>query len=109
MGKFTIFRGSNLSYYFNFKASNGEKVLQSEAYLTKQACLGGISSVKTNAPYDSQYERKRSINNQYYFVLKALNNEIIGKSETYTSSQGMENGIRVVKTEAPIAPTEDLA
>lgn len=36
MGKFTIFRGSDLSFYFNFKASNGEKIIQSEAYSTRQ-------------------------------------------------------------------------
>lgn len=108
MSKFTIFNGSNSQFYFNFKASNGEKILASEGYHTKESCKNGIQSVKDNAPYDSRYERKRSTNNQYYFVLKAANGQVVGKSETYVSSQGMEHGISVVKADAPSAPTEDL-
>ena len=108
MGKFTIFKGSNSQFYFNLKASNGLKVLASEGYLSKDSCKNGIQSVKENAPYDSKYERKRSINYQYYFVLKAVNNQVIGTSEMYVSSQGMEDGIFVVKSEAPNASTEDL-
>ncbi|MCP4614401.1 MAG: YegP family protein [Planctomycetes bacterium] len=39
--------------------------------------------------------------NQYYFHLKAENNEIIGHSEGYVSKQGAENGISSVKANAP--------
>jgi uncharacterized protein YegP (UPF0339 family) len=63
--------------------------------------------VKQNAPNDSRYERKDSYNN-YTFNLKASNGEIVGRSETYTTSQGRENGIAAVKRDAPNAPTEDL-
>jgi uncharacterized protein len=107
MSKFTIFRGSNLNYYFNFKASNGEIVLQSEEYSTWFACRDGISSVKVNAPYDSRYQRLISVNGRHYFTLRAENNQVIGVSQMYASSQSMENGIHVVKTEAPSAPIED--
>ena len=44
MSKFTIFKGSNGNYYFNLKASNGEKVLSSEGYTSKIACQNGIVS-----------------------------------------------------------------
>jgi uncharacterized protein len=108
MSKFTIFRGSNLNYYFNFKASNGEIILQSEGYSTWTSCRDGISSVKANAQYDFRYQRLVSVNGMYYFTLRAANNQVIGVSQMYASSQGMENGIRVVKTEAPSAPIEDL-
>ncbi len=40
-------------------------------------------------------------------VLKAANGEIIGRSERYKATPGMENGIESVKTNGPIAPTED--
>ncbi|WP_430539317.1 YegP family protein [Luteibacter jiangsuensis] len=42
-----------------------------------------------------------------YFVLKAANGEIVGTSESYSSSQAMEHGIAVVKTIAPNAPVVD--
>lgn len=106
--KFTLFKGSNGQFYFNLKAGNGEKVLGSEGYSSKQGCEGGITSVKTNAPYDSRYEKKTSTNGSYYFVLKASNGETIGKSEMYATSAGRDNGIEVVKREAPSASTDDL-
>ncbi len=106
--KFSIFKGSNGNYYFNLKAGNGEKVLSSEGYIYKSSCQNGIQSVKDNAPTDSRYEKKTSLNSKYYFVLKAGNGEIIGTSEMYETSGGRDNGIEVVKREAPGAAIEDL-
>ncbi len=106
--KFTLFRGSNYQYYFNLKARNGERILNSEAYITKQGALAGINSVKANAPFDIRYNRKNSVDGKYYFTLHASNGETIGVSETYNSIQGRENGIAAVKSDAPTAPVEDL-
>ena len=107
--KFQVFKStSNFQYYYRLKAKNGENILSGEGYTTKQSCLNGIQSVKENAPYDSRYERKQSSNYQYYFVLKAVNGEIIGKSELYTTTTAREIGIAAVKKDAPSAPTEDL-
>lgn len=106
--KFEVFVSSrNLQYYFRLKSGNGEIILGSEGYVTKQGCLNGIASVKANAPYDSRYERKDSFQN-YTFNLKASNGEIIGRSENYTSSSGRENGIAAVKRDAPVARIVDL-
>lgn len=105
--KFTIFKGSNDQYYFNLKASNGEKVLSGEGYISKSSCLNGIESVKTNAPIDDHYEKKVSGNGKYFFVLKAANGEIIGVSEMYDITHGRDKGIGVVKLEAPDAQIED--
>jgi uncharacterized protein YegP (UPF0339 family) len=106
--KFEIKQGSTGQYCFNLKAGNGEIILSSETYQTKQGAKTGIESVKTNAPNDARYERKTASNNQPYFVLKAANGEIIGRSETYSSNSAMENGIESVKKNAPTAPVEDL-
>lgn len=108
MSKFTIFKGSNGNYYFNLKASNGEKVLASEGYSSKISCQNGITSVKENSHYDSRYEKKTSINSKYYFVLKASNGLVIGTSEMYETSYGRDIGITIVKSEAPTAWVEDL-
>jgi uncharacterized protein len=106
--KFEIKRGSTGLYRFNLKAGNGEIILTSETYQTKQGAERGIESVKANAPHDERYERKEASNNQPYFVLKAANGEQIGRSETYSSKSAMENGIESVKKNAPSATVEDL-
>lgn len=107
--KFQIFRStSNREYYYRLKARNGENILSGEGYTTKQSCLNGIESVKTNSQYDVRYEDEKSVNNQYYFNLKASNYEIIGTSEMYTTSSARDNGKAAVKRDAPRAGIEDL-
>ena len=78
-------------------------ILSSEAYETKQGAEKGVESVRKNAPEDSHYERKEAKNGEAYFVLKAGNGEPIGRSETYSSTGAMENGIESVKKNAPDA------
>jgi uncharacterized protein YegP (UPF0339 family) len=107
-GKFELRKSGGGQFYFNLKASNGEPILASEMYQSKAGAENGIESVKTNAPTDSRYERKTSNSGQPYFVLKAANGEPIGKSETYSSSAAMENGIESVKRNGPHAAVEDL-
>lgn len=107
--KFQVFKSSsNGEYYYRLKAANGEVILSGEGYVTKQGCLNGISSVKENAVYDSRYDRRTATNGQHYFVLKAFNGEIIGKSELYWTTSSRENGIESVKNTAPRAMIEDL-
>lgn len=106
--KFQVFKSkTNNEYYYHLKASNGEKILSGEGYVSKQSCLTGIASVKINAPFDSRYDRKNSLLN-YTFNLNAANGEIIGRSENYTTLSARENGISAVKNDAPTAPIEDL-
>ncbi|MCW4029927.1 MAG: YegP family protein [Candidatus Bathyarchaeota archaeon] len=50
---------------------------------------------------------KDSSNKQFYWVLKADNNEIIATSETYTTKQSCEDGIAAVKRSVPIASIVD--
>ncbi len=53
MGKYTLWKANNGQYYWNLKASNGEKICQSEGYVSKQGALNGIDSVKRNASSDT--------------------------------------------------------
>jgi uncharacterized protein len=108
MAKFEIFKGSDNQFYFRLKAGNGENILGSEGYTQKPSCENGIESVRKHSPYDSYYERRIASNMQYYFVLKASNGQVIGKSQMYASSQGRDGGIDAVKRDAPTAPIVDL-
>lgn len=107
MGKFEIKKASNGQFYFRLKAGNGETILSSEQYGAKPSCLGGIESVKKNAPVDARYEKKVSSNAKPFFVLKAANHEVIGTSELYQSETARDAGMASVKTHAPTASTDD--
>lgn len=106
-GKFVIKKSANGKFHFNLKAGNGEIILSSEMYETKPACENGVESVKKNAPDDGRYERKTNAKGEPYFILKAGNGQEIGRSETYSSTAGMENGIKSVKNNAATAKVED--
>src|SRR5262249_39421177 len=105
--KFEIQKASDGHFYFHLKAANGEVIFSSQQYKAKASAQGGIESVKANAPTDAHFERKTSHSEQPYFVLKATNGEVIGKSQMYSSAAAMEKGIESVKANAPAAAVED--
>ncbi|AZA87730.1 DUF1508 domain-containing protein [Chryseobacterium shandongense] len=107
MGKFIISQRVNNEYQFNLKAGNGEIILTSEGYVQKASCQKGIESVRINSQDDSRYDRRTAVNGKDYFVLKARNGEIIGKSQLYSTRTGMENGIASVKFNAPTSEIVD--
>jgi len=107
MGKFVIKTQKDGQFYFNLLAGNGQSILKSEAYTTKQACENGIASVKSNAGNDARFEKKESKNGKPFFDLKAGNGQIIGSSELYETTASRDNGIESVKNNAPDASVEE--
>ena len=102
-GKFEIKVGKNGKTHFNLKASNGQIILTSEKYESRKSCENGIESVRKNSGNDARFERKTAKDGSPYFVLKAANGEVIGKSEMYKTKASMENGIASVGKNAPDA------
>lgn len=107
-GKFELKQLKNEQYLFNLKASNGQIILTSEQYKTKSGALNGIESVRKNAVDEGQFEVKTASSGEPYFVLKAKNHEVIGKSETYSSDSALKNGIQSVMKNAPDAELVEL-
>ena len=106
--KYQIQNSSDDKFYFVLKAGNGEVVIASEMYTTKQNCENGIESVKKNGGDVQNYNRLRSSDDKHYFNLESADNgQVIGTSEMYESSNGMENGIESVKDNRN-SHTEDL-
>jgi hypothetical protein len=97
VGKYVISKAKNDENYFNLKATDDQIILTSQMYSSESACFNGIESVRNNCSDDSKYERKQSVNNKPYFVLKAANGQVIGNSAMYESEAEMENGIASVK------------
>ena len=115
MGKFIV-RSTNTGIKFDLKAGNGEVIATSEVYASEASCLGGVESVKKNAPvaavenqtvegYATEKHPKFEVYNdkagEFRFRLKARNGEPIGKSEGYKAKASALNGIESIGKNAP--------
>lgn len=107
--KFHIKKAKNGKYYFNLLAANGEVVLTSQMYASKQTAKKGIASVQTNAADTGQFEQMKNRAGKHYFVLKARNQQVIGTGEAYSGTTAMKNGIKSVSKNAPRAAIEDVS
>ncbi|CAM3013185.1 YegP family protein [Rariglobus hedericola] len=88
---------TNSKFMFNLKAENNQVILTSQVYEQKQSALDGIASVQANGPFSKNFEHLTSTASEPYFVLKAQNGEIIGKSQMYSSQASAEAGITSVQ------------
>ena len=107
-GKFEVKKAKNGKYYFNLKAGNGEIILTSQMYADKSGCEKGIESVKNNAASEDQFDELEDKNGNPYFVLKAKNSQVIGRSESYSSKSSMKKGIASVSRNAPDARVVEI-
>ena len=94
--KFVVFKGLDSKHYFHLRAGNGEIVLQSQSYTSKQNAIKGVTSVRTNGGDELNYEVREAQNYQTYFVLKAANGQIIARGETYSSESNAEAAIESI-------------
>jgi len=49
-GKFEVYTDNAGKFRFRLKSSNGQVIATGQGYASKDSCLNGIESVKTNAP-----------------------------------------------------------
>lgn len=105
--KFEMYKDNAGEFRFRLKAGNGENILASEGYKAKASCENGIESVKKNSQNEKRFDIKEQSNGKPYFVLKAGNGEVIGKSQAYESEDGAKNGIASVAKNAPDAAVDD--
>jgi uncharacterized protein len=106
---FEIKRTSDGKFLFNLKAGNDQVILTSQTYQSKESAEAGIASVRQNASRNDYFEEKVSEGGHPYFVLNAANNQVIGKSQMYSSREAMRNGIASVKENAASAGIVDLS
>ena len=104
--KFECKKGKDGKYYFNLKAKNGEVILTSQGYASRSGLQVGVESTKKNAVNMGSFEILKTITGAPYFVLKAGNGEVVGKSEMYSSKEAMQNGINSVSANAAEAELE---
>jgi hypothetical protein len=108
-GYYVLSKGKTGKYSFNLKSGNHQTVLSSQAYASREAAMTGIASVQANGADDARFERKVAKDGQAYFVLKAGNGQVVGKSEMYPSAAVMEKGIASVKANGPSKTVKEPA
>jgi uncharacterized protein YegP (UPF0339 family) len=106
--KFEIKLRKNDHFMFNLIAPNNEVILTSEGYTTKENCKKGIESVRKNSLVATKFLKLIDFpTTKVYFVLKAENGEIIGRSQMYESDATRKIGIASVKKFAATAALVD--
>ena len=108
-GKFELKKTRNAKFRFTLKASNGQVILTSQMYVAKTSAMNGIESVRKNSQVEARFERRASRKDEPFFVLKAVNAQVVGTSQMYNTKRAMENGIISVGKNAPDAKMVDLS
>lgn len=107
-GTFEVYKDSKGENRFRLKAPNNEIILASEGYSSKTNCLRGINSVKENSVVPERFEIYEDKAGKFRFRLKAVNQQVIGVSESYESKANAEKGVESVKRWAPKAEVKEL-
>ncbi|WP_217603244.1 YegP family protein [Chitinophaga sp. GbtcB8] len=105
MCKFIIRTGKHHQFFFDLKAETGDVILSSEAFHTKAACNTGIEALKAVASDDNKFERMKSADDHFYFVIKAANGKAIAKSVLFANPADRNAAIKSIETEAHDAVT----
>lgn len=108
MGYYEIKTAKNGECMFNLKAANHEIILTSETYTSISGLQNGIESVRNNATDKSNFEIKESSNGKFYFVLKAKNHQVIGRSQYYKEKTFALKGVHSVISNAPTKTIKDI-
>jgi uncharacterized protein YegP (UPF0339 family) len=96
-------------YVFDLKSANDRVILTSQAYESRESAREGIVSVRQNAPIGERYEERSGSDGRRYFVLNAANDQVIGRSQMYSTREALRKGIASVRKNAPIAEIADLS
>lgn len=106
--KYELYKGSNSQYYFRLKAGNGETILSSEGYVAKTSAANGVESVRKHSTEEKYFDKLASKDNRYYFTLKAVNGQVIGISQMYSSTSARDGGIKSVQQNGSATALVDL-
>jgi hypothetical protein len=94
---YELHKSANGQFNFVLKMDDGHVLLRSEQYESKGAAQNGINSVQANCSEEARYERKESVDNRWYFNLKAANHQVIGTSTMYSTAQLCDDEIEMLK------------
>ena len=106
-GKFEVYKDKAGEFRFRLKAGNGQNILSSEGYSAKTSCMNGIESVMKNSQNPDRFEKKKTASGKFSFRLCATNGQCIGRSQSYSSESGCDNGMKSVAKSSQGATVDD--
>jgi uncharacterized protein len=93
--------GETGQFHFNVHAKNGQVVLSSESYTTEAAAWNGAFAVQADGTTAANYAVKQNTAGGWYFTLTALNGQVIGVSQQYTTKSSAQSGVNAMMTLLP--------
>jgi uncharacterized protein len=96
-----LWNESTRKFRFNVHARNGAIVLSSEQYTTEAAAFNGAFAVQAEGQAASNYTLKTNTAGGFYFNLQALNGQVIGTSQQYTTKAAAESAMRSLQSFLP--------
>lgn len=105
-GKYEVFE-INESFQYILKASNGEKLIESKKYTTKDNVLKAIDAVKRNLD-EGRVSISKDKSGLFQFKLVAANNRPLATSANYTSEQNAKNALNSFKRFAASSPIVEI-
>ena len=101
-GKWVILKNDSGMYYFELRASNGEKLLSSIDYTSVNGAKNGIKTHKTNIQKNN-IVISQSKNGSYFFRLLNGSKQLLCTGENYPSKSGCESAVDSVRRFAETA------
>lgn len=95
--KFEIFAGEDGDFYFRFVAANGELLLVSEGFATRESAESATDAVIEYAP-DTRNVEILEGSDGWYFTVRGESGEVIAVSDTYSSKANADRGARTVRS-----------
>jgi len=96
-----LFNEATNKFRFNVHAKNGQIVLSSEQYTTQAAAFNGAFAVQADGTTAANYAIKTNTAGGFYFNLTALNGQIIGTSQQYTTRASAESAVQSLQSFLP--------
>jgi uncharacterized protein len=97
-----VAQGASGQFHFNFFAKNGQIVLSSESYTSRAAAFNGAFAVQTDGQSAASYTLKQNVSaTGFYFTVTALNGQVIGTSQQYTTKAAAQSGMTSLQTLLP--------
>lgn len=105
-GKYEVYTDGT-SYFYNLKASNGEVLIKSEAYSSKDSVLLAIEAIKRNVEVGTISVRQDK-HGLYQFVLTAKNHRTLVMSANYSTEKRAQSASESFKRFAANSPVVEL-
>lgn len=106
-GKYEVY-SDGTSHYYTLKASNGEVLIKSEAYASKESVLAAIEAIKRNVEVGTISVRQDK-HGLYQFLLTAKNHRTLVMSANYATEKRATSASESFKRFASNSPIVEIA